>query len=183
VVFDTSSQQLLRDTTVTDILQSCSAPSALDSILTMYGVRYVQVDVQTIAIVSKEYKDVRVLPIAQIVLEAEIKGSESRARSSSAGDLAKLEFDYQDTTLYSAISMLGQSAHLGILFDPAVEDSARATSLSVTLRGITLPGALAFILDSYDLEFAQIDNYTIRIVSPDQDHTSTPLAEIIKNLQ
>jgi hypothetical protein len=54
---------------------------------------------------------------------------------------------------------------------------------SLSLRSVIVGQALRYILDAYDLKYQEIDGNTIKIVSEHNDHSSTPLEEIVKRLQ
>jgi hypothetical protein len=64
-----------------------------------------------------------------------------------------------------------------------MESRLERTTVAVSLRSVTAGQALRYILDAYDLKYQEIDGITIKIVSEHDDHSSTPLEEIVKRLQ
>jgi hypothetical protein len=79
--------------------------------------------------------------------------------------------------------MLAQSVRLQAVFDSQMESRVKRTTVSVSLRDVSVAQALRYILDAYDLKYQEIDGITIKIVSEHDDHSSTPLWEIVKRLQ
>jgi len=184
VVFNTSEEELIGTVIITMALKDTSSPRGLDVVLGAYGLNYVPLDTRTILVTKKKSASDGEMPITSLVLKAEIAEAEWRAHGNTKpGEMSRFDVEYFGQSLYSAILTLGQKAGLKILFDLAIEDTAKQTSIGIHLADVTVPGALTFILDSYDLKYDQVGPDTIIIVDSHHQCSSMPLGDIIKGLE
>src|SRR5262249_17518856 len=180
--FDSSTEKSIGNVTATMTLKDVTSPGALEIVLGVHDLFFAQLDRRTILVTRDQRKRDVDVTIQSLVLSAEIQEAEQRASGKAAlKEDSKVDVEYRGESLHSAIMMLGQAARLTIQFDPTIEESAKQTSVQIKLSGATVPGALTFILDLYDLKYEQINDNAIRIVEPRQQYSSVPLGHIIKN--
>jgi hypothetical protein len=182
VVWDRAAMEGMGNCMVSTTLRDLTAPRALEIVLGVYGLPFFPVDSRTIAVTKDKRPRDGGITIQSLILKAEIEEAEQKGRSNNdSRENLKFEVRYDGESLYSAVLMLAQRAGLKILFEPMVEDSAKQTSVRISLSDVTIAGALTFILDAYDLKYAQIGDNAIRIVAPGEQNSPVPLGDIIKS--
>ena len=183
VVFDISVEQAIGAATTSRTMENVTSPDALEFVLHRYGLTCARVDTRTIVVSKTRKWPESEMSVTSVVLAAEVKEAEQRANANKAtSDSSKFDVVYRGESLYSAVMMLGKKTGLKTLFEPTIEDPAKQTSIWIDLSQVTIPGALTFILDLYNLKYDQVSYDTIIIVEPHHQYSSMPLGDIIKSL-
>jgi len=193
VVYHVSSLELADSSNIDLALKHVSAPGAIDVLLRDYGLSHIQIDRRAIMIVKQGQRDETHTSVHSLVAKAETEEAQERRHETAEETPERIhgtkaegshlhDVVFKQLTLAGGLQSLAGAAHLRVLFDPTVEASAKTSMLTVSLNDVSIPQALRYILDAYDLKYVEIDGHTLNIVDEHHDHSSTPLEEIIRKL-
>src|SRR5262249_16247868 len=186
VAYHVSSLAIADNTDCDLALKDASAADAISALLRAYGLAFVQIDRRAIMIV-KEGAGAGGSPfrtIHSVISKAESEEAEDNKKDDKDPKTLKArDVVFKSTTLLGSLEVLAQTSRLRIVFDPQVTAWANSISLTIELRNVTPAQALRYVLDSYDLKYEQVNWNTLNIVGKNHEHSSTPLEEIIRNLQ